>query len=272
MTKNLLLTSLLAASLAACGAGDRDAPADSNADDPAEVALNRLLVVERANGNRVEFYEPVAGELVISEEGLATNPPLTQEIDLDAMSATDVYRQLRPGQEVPDVLVQAAQRARERAAELAAGDAIADDFQDEEDADHDPGEAAGRSSSIATAAQALVDDSECPWSWFASNIDACSRDGEWDVEWSHQTGTTWFQRNETWTTNLAVCSYRGSVTFTMKYKNSLRWETQGSWTVQEGTYRWASRTRTPPADFVVKSTVDNASGDGYHHCGCGWRT
>lgn len=94
-----LLLALCALPLAACADGDDADPVITDPTAP-------IATIALANGNQVEFYEPSPGRLFVSELGTAGVTPLPTS----NKSAVELYRQLRPDQKVPAVLLAAQAR------------------------------------------------------------------------------------------------------------------------------------------------------------------
>jgi hypothetical protein len=228
-----------------------------------EPGLNLLTKVTRENGNVVEFYEPSPGFILMSEAGKVPNKPL--DIQVRGMTAVDLFRYLAPGQSIPTQLLSAQER------EDVAGTRMK---KNSESGEHSDDVRQGGVRSVVASEKgspAAVDnhDAACPKSWWETTI-ACSIDADWDVEWYSIMGRSWFLRNDSDWVRVGACSYRGTVTLKFQYRPWWDWHTQGTWTVNEGFYRTVWRMNSS-VDFDIKSTVYNASGDGYHHCGWGYR-
>lgn len=268
---------------------------------PAEIVFNRFLAIQRTNGNLVELYEPAKGEIFISEDVLFPNRSLFDEIDVDEMSAIEIFEYLMPGMKPPERLLAAYKRSQEGIefprrmyrTEQPAGtsemlllhEGTADGQPEvRSNSPEDPG-LHGRSGSATEGATEFnertkstrtvvnVDDSACSASWFNYRCRSISpyHYGRWDwqVFWNRRTGTSWFTRSNNEYTASAACSYRGTITYTLKYRLWLRWSTKGSWTVRTGHFRWISISKPRGRNFDIRSKVHNAVGNGYHHCGYG---
>lgn len=227
-----------------------------------EHELNLLATITRDNGNTVEFYEPSPGVILISEAGKVPNEPLDRPVI--NKTAVELFKYLAPDQEVPSQLILAQNRTDELEKIITEQNITtthSSPHQDQETA-----------LTILTANKNLIasnlNDSSCPKSWMEKRL-SCSVNGDWDVDWYHRTGSTWFLRNDTKRVRVGACSYRGNITLQFKYRTWWDWHTQGSWTVNEGHYRQAWKSDST-FDFDIRSSVYNASGDGYHHCGYGF--
>lgn len=248
---------------------------ENTTSEAAESVRSRLLEVKLLNGNVVEFHEPVPGDILIIEHGSFPNPSMGSEINVKAMTVTEVYRHLRPSEAVPKVLAEA--QTRHQKAILAAGNTAQEtpnrnvtgraDFDEVAPSDTRSALPAAVYANGIAALTGTIDDSACPWSRVSTHGPCESHDVDWTVQWSYSTGSSWFERHNYHTADTGACSYRGNIVYTYKYRPATSWKTFGSWTLQPGTYKevwYASGNR-----FDIKSEVTSADGDGYHHCGWG---
>lgn len=223
--------------------------------------LHLVAKVERYNGNLVKFYEPQPGMLIVSEEGIVPNLPLTAEYDIASMAPVELYNFLAPNEPIPEKLLQAQQLADELEIYFSEKEMVlpSEKYSSVEDNDVTLGSETLDDKVKINA----IDDYKCPASWFEANF--CTG----QICWLYLTGTSWFQVNDVNYAFAAACSYRGTIQLTFKYRPWSTWYTQGSWSIPVGTYRWVYR-YNGWIDFDFKSTVGQASGDGYHHAGKWW--
>lgn len=221
--------------------------------------LHLVAQVERYNGNLVKFYEPQPGMLIISEEGIVPNLPLTAEYDIASIAPVELYNFLAPNEPIPEKLLQAQQLADELEIYFSKKEMVppSEKYSLVEDNDVTLG-----FETLDDKVKINAIDDKCPASWFKANF--CG-----GVCWLYQTGTSWFQVNDVNYAFAAACSYRGTIRLTFKYRPWWTWYTQGSWWVAAGTYRWVYR-YNGWIDFDFQSIVDQAGGDGYHHAGKWW--
>ena len=76
----------------------------------AENGMNLIATLPLDNGNALEFYEPSPGAVLISEVGMASNPPVSMTHDLQSMSLVEIYETFAPGHAVPAALTAAQHR------------------------------------------------------------------------------------------------------------------------------------------------------------------
>lgn len=230
---------------------------DVEVSGPGEVVFNRILAVQRANGNIVEFYEPLEGMIFYSEVGDADNRPLSEEIIVDGMQPVDLFKYLMPGTKPPQSLLNAQERAQKQIAQP---------------------KWIGRKEQPTGAVDMVPLEDDAPavqnkhsFTHSGCSVEICrkasSEFGSWTVEWLYRTNTSYFTRNDNHQVVTVVCPYRGNVLMTQKLRPWWTWSTAGTWTVIQGTYRQFSNWNT--IDFDFESRVSQAEGDGYHHCGSG---
>ncbi|MCP4676977.1 MAG: hypothetical protein GY854_15950 [Deltaproteobacteria bacterium] len=80
--------------------------------DTAET-ITAIYTVTTENGHIVEFYEPASGEILIGEEGFAGNEPVINLHDIEDMALPEIFTELMPGHEVPQVLISAELRRQD---------------------------------------------------------------------------------------------------------------------------------------------------------------
>ena len=285
---------IAALALCACSGG---AGEDSSGEQPGPAGLERGASVETAsdpqqartvnleeievaridmeNGLFVGWYEPAPGVVLVGGNIVYPHEPVILD---PALSTVEQFRALAPEREVPAALLEA-EALRQHFAQLAEesgvkqspavqiervdGMGLGDGLRFETNVD-----------GVGIQRQALPDDSACPWSWFegaycgicaAPNHNSC---GDWKVRWSFRTGTSSFTREDTWWTRTAACSYRGAIHYRVRVQPWYSWSTVVDVIRQTGEGWWWSRDDFS-IDFDVESRVDQADGDGYHHCGTG---
>jgi hypothetical protein len=240
------------------------AKADALAGAVAAPGSNLIARSGLPSGNVLEFYEPAPGRVIVSEIGRNGVNPTFRPNEVPR-SPIDVFKHALPGTAVPQELVDADVRRQ----------ALRDPAEAEPeppllDASRPlPNFAVETKASNAGAAEDSGDgayDHRCPAAWFA---DRNCVSGDWEVCWTNITGSSSFTRSDTDIGQTATCSYRGSISFKFEERPWYSWETMGSWTVPEGTWRWANDSGL--FDYDLRSSVSNADGDGYHHSGFGAR-
>lgn len=267
---------LLSAAIAACGSAGDDAaravPGEAAGESVVvELETLKLASVKLANGNEVGWYELAPGTVALRETIAYPTEPVLDMIAASA-SPTELFRKLAPNALMPERLLAAVARSRELEE--------AGDLSDFEALDVEAGElqaetASTRSDPAATASRlgepgglptrtAALDDA-CPWSWFKSQCDMCATGpcGDWQVSWPNITGNSSFKRKG-YMTAIAICPYRGSVHQVIRLRGNVSRDAIRQpgvavrWFLNNGSHK-----------FTASSTVDQADGDGYHHCGEG---
>lgn len=224
-----------------------------------------LAKVDTSDGGYVAWYEPVPGVIVVGEMGKYPNLSVADKLGSDGGLGTpeDIYRALAPNSPIPDKMSKAMER-RDYYGGLTAslGKSIAVRT-----------EAAKKStatSEVGVARQAaqdpIADDSACPWSWFYQARCGCI--GSQCTVLAYQTGTTSFTYSDKNYFTSSACAYRGTVRLIGSYKTWWSWTRAYDVQVPTGWYYywWHDNTMF---DFDASSWVQEADGDGYHHCGTG---
>jgi hypothetical protein len=263
---------VLSIGLAACSsAGDEAEPAGPGESAIVDLETLKLASVKLDNGNEVGWYELAPGSVALRETVAYPTEPLLDAIAASA-SPAELFRQLAPNAVIPQRLLAAVERSRELDE--------AGDLSDFEAVDVEAGELRAETASTqieraATIAElvesgglptrtAALDDA-CPWSWFKSQCDICATGpcGDWQVSWPNRTGSSSFSRKG-YMTAIAICPYRGSVHQVIKLRGNVSRDAVRQpgvavrWFLNNGSHK-----------FTASSSVDQADGDGYHHCGEG---
>jgi len=254
---------------ASLGAASESEPARVVGLDEIEVAR-----VDLENGLFVGWYEPAPGVVLVGGNIRYPHQPVSLE---PGLSALERFRALAPGREVPEAL-RAADARRTHYAELSKekGRPQSPAVRVERVEEMGLGEGSRPGApveGIGVQRQAVIDDSACPWSWFENAYCGICRDdanscGDWKVRWSFRTGTSIFTREDTWWAKVAACSYRGAIHYRVRVQPWYSWSTSVDVIRQTGEGWWWSKDELS-IDFDVESRVDQADGDGYHHCGTG---
>jgi len=248
----------LALCLVGCVTGDPEPEVVANQTGPAEQTLHFVARVYRANGNAVEFYEPIPGSILISETGLAGGG------FLDSQSLHQPIPQLlaaiAPDQPVPPALAQAIARADAKAA-----------AQPENVSRSAPSFSVDRSTKSVSAEPANgltpYTTGACNQTWFTNT--QCNltppywAGGQWEwseclVPWSNGAYGTCnmngYRYTEFWT---SLCADIGNMTLKVTVNPG---GVGGTWTVNQGYVRNFDWYRYD-ADLDGHAEVDNASGD-----------
>ena len=228
---------------------------------PTELSSLELARVTLAGGNVVSWYELEPGVIATRESSTYPNGPMLRDVDMNgtAFTAVELFTSLSPEEPVPDELM----AAYDRSQTLAFADDTSPIQIDQVAADAATPNAAA--DGVARVQQALVDDSACPWIWFAPRCNLCATGpcGSWQVSWPQITGDSSFSRKGT-LTRAAMCVYRGAVRHVFRLRGKDIHDTiqrDGQWVtfyLNNGSHK-----------FTLGSRVEQAAGDGYHHCGQG---
>jgi len=132
-------------------------------------------------------------------------------------------------------------------------------------------------SGVASSQQALTT-GWCNTTWFSQYdsgygdyLSQCASSyWNWTVCWNNVTGSGWASHGDANRAKMNVCPYTGNITYTVTADES--WVPQGTWTVNENSYRWVTAYDSGCDEFpyfndcpYVKAAVTNASGDGYNY-------
>jgi hypothetical protein len=234
--------------------------------------------VELSNGDRLGWYELSPGILLMGQSENFANGPQT---DYDPETAkellpSELYQQLVPDAAVPSELLEAEFRALELVQSSDIHNRPAPDSQQFFDVDGFGSDVLERTDSlgeelpdgVGQVQQAVVDDSAYPWTEYEQKIQ-CADWRTWTVRWHHQGGDSWFKRVENDASDVGAGVYAGTVTYRVRV-NVWSWDTPVNVTLSPGEgWHWSRSNYF--VDHIVESKVTNSSGDGYHHCGSGWR-
>ncbi|RKH38310.1 hypothetical protein [Corallococcus sicarius] len=222
-----------------CGGEALESPTRTETETPAATETKGLLTSVRLdNGNVVEFYELQPGEVIVTEAGQYPNPPASSIAALEPVAA---YRELTGGREVPAAL--SAAQARLEAARAKAPSVPLQAQGPAMDASAQAG--APQADGVRAAA------GPCDLSWFQSNF--CLSGNDYHMCLTNWAGGAWVQINGADYHYTAVCPYSGSVVMNVAG--------QGIWSVQQGAYRWASRSAS---NFTFRTDITNAANSSFH--------
>jgi hypothetical protein len=239
--RRLIIPLATLAALGACAVDDGGL-AEEEAIPDGEAAV--LATVVRDNGNEVRFYEPVPGEIYMTEVGTGSLLPQGDDV-------LELYRAAARDDAAPDRLVAASSRAAQRTAEGAAdraGPAAVElSVPPEQAVDAVASEARAPAAALANP---------CSINTFIAN-ECKDGDMEWcKINWhngfyAYSPQVDWFWQS--------VCAVQGNVTMATQI-NSVP---QPSITVGQGSIGRVSRI-TPFINFGFHTQVTNASGDTFH--------
>lgn len=200
---------------------------------------------------RVEFYEPVPGEVFVTETGPAGVAPVLTGLS-HSLTATELFEVLQPHVDVPTALLELDLRAE------SLGDGPLDQEEDDDrwsDLTFDAGESADAYGSYFY----------CSPQWFDDTF--CSAWGDEAWCWMNRTSSTSKGSDDVVDAVAYVCTDLGSVYWEFRYRTWWTWYTQLSWDVPQGYWRYGWR-RNWYTDFDIQSNVGGVSGgDRYHHAG-----
>lgn len=248
----------------ACSASDQEG-AEAEVESgrlTVELAELELSSISLPGGNVVSWYELEPGVIATRESFTYPSPPQLSALgaDVATLSAVELHRTLAPELPVPERL----QKAFDRSQTLAFAADLAPIELDEVRLD---GAAAATLNGDGTAQlrQAVVDDSACSWTWFAPHCNLCADGpcGDWRVSWPQITGDSKFSRKGS-ITRAAMCVYRGAVRHVFRLRGK---DIQD--TIQHAGNGTTFYLNNGSHDFTLGSRVEQAAGDGYHHCGQG---
>lgn len=238
------------------------------------VDATELLITEvkLSNGGRLGWYETAPGSLLIGRSfsvGKEQNDDFSPT-EVQGLSPTELFDLIvaRVPQTVSDGARKALVDAEARQAELT---------ETMKNIPREPAESGegppvenlppSTTNDVGVVRSAAIDDA-WPWEQF-QNLQSCWRGNAWKVNWSRITGDTWFRRTDNNRAAVAAGSYRGTISYKVR-KNTWSWETPVNVTLAAG-QGWEWSNVAGAFDFDVESSVSNATGDGYHHCGAGTR-
>lgn len=270
----------LLGTLGGCTVDTTDPAGGETASEEFRDASETLVAkVHLSDGQTLGWYEPEPGSLLVGRSFVLGSevPKDFSEAEAQAMPPSELYDLIVsrvPQEDSPEARA-ALVAAEARQAEVA--EAMKDVVRSTSEPD-DQGpivnEASDSLPSISPASSdvrqkklAAVDDA-WPWDQF-KNLQACWRGNSWGIEWSYSSGDNWFRRVDNYKVFVAAGSYSGTISYRVR-KSTWSWETPVSVSLSAGNgWEWSSTAGA--FDFDVESTVSNAAGDGFHHCGHGTR-
>jgi hypothetical protein len=254
------LGALLLLSAACSSSGDEPGGTEATESTASTIQLSDLEVasVTLKSGNVVSWHELAPGLLVTRESFTYPSPPqLTGEsMDLQALSALDVYRTLAPEKAVPETLKAAYDRTQILGF---VDDATAVEL---EEMHLDGASISEQGDGLGRSQQAAVNDSACSWTWFAPHCYLCATGpcGRYQVRWPQITGDSAISHKASLQV-AAMCVYRGTVRHVFKLHGKA---------IQDTLQRAGNGTRyflnNGAHDFTLSTNVTQAAGAGYHHC------
>ena len=264
-----LLPFLLCAAVACHGAdsleqaplletADGEQLADDFPDDAED--FNLLVAVELDNGNVLEFYEPVPGQVLVMEHGVNGNP----KTSLAGRTPMEVYHSATGGAAVPDALAEATQRAYEHwGGEVVFRGEVDKQADDVHKSGFDCTDPAQFTESFCAEAQSSYDVQLCLTNW-------------WNGAWGQANYVNYHYGG------LCPLTHREPVRFRMWVDGAddgPGWDLKASWLVYTGGWAQFSWVHHPENKFVfwlpphlfcylntfhVHMKVDQASGKSFH--------
>lgn len=251
------LSTLLLASACSSGADDGGAGSDETPTPGVELSALEVGSVKLKSGNVVSWHELEPGLLLTRESFTYPSPPeLDADADMKSLTAPELYQRLAPESVVPDSLRAAFSRTQTSAF---SDDSPAVELEQVRLDGSSVSESAG---GLGRAQQTLVDDSACSWTWFAPHCDLCATGpcGGWRVSWPQITGDSSISHKSSMQL-AAMCVYRGAVRHVFRLRGK---------DIQDTIQRAGNGTRyflnNGSHGFTLGSRVEQAAGDGYHHC------
>jgi hypothetical protein len=256
-TLGTALCALLLASACSSGADDGGASSDEARGPGVELADLEVGSVTLNGGNVVSWHELEPGLLLTRESFAYPSPPaLDADADMKSLTAVELYERLAPGSAVPENLLSAFSRSQMLA------------FVDDSTAVEltqvrlDGSSVSERADGLGQVQQRVVDDSACSWAWFSPHCNLCATGpcGKWRVSWPQITGDSSISHKSTMQL-AAMCVYRGAVRHVFRLRGK---------DIQDTIQRAGNGTRyflnNGSHGFTLGSRVEQAAGDGYHHC------
>ena len=257
ITCGTALCALLLAAACSSGADDEGANPPEAEAPGVELAALEVGRVTLNSGNVVSWHELEPGLLMTRESFTYPSPPqLDADADMKALTAVELYQRLAPESAVPERL----RTAFSRTQMLAFIDDSPPVSLEQRSLDGSTG--GETSGGLAKAQQRLVDDSACSWTWFAPHCNLCATGpcGKWRVSWPQITGDSSISHKSTMQL-AAMCVYRGAVRHVFRLRGK---------DIQDTIQRAGNGTRyflnNGSHGFTLGSRVEQAAGDGYHHC------
>lgn len=255
-----LLSGLLAAATAACGADDAEQHDDGPAADVETLDAYLLTTMELSPTHRLEVYEVAPGDFVFGE----TTGPDDSEIELDVErveSLSALYQRLMRGGPVPEEI----ERASLRQSVLFSATRGLASVEPASEARY------GRAAEFGSLPN---HNKEAPREVRDWRVNECRNEGEKDVTTgivtvdasvcqTERTGDSWAYVNHVHAAQSKVRSYRGTITAKFRHDFGSGWVVDKTVNVTEGNtsryWRYHSTQR-----FKQQLDISNASGDGWH--------
>lgn len=250
-------TLLLLASACSSGADAGGAEPGDTTGAGVQLADLEVASITLESGNVVSWHEIEPGLLLTRESFTYPSPPqLDVQTEMKALSAVELYQHLAPEKAVPETLRAAFDRTQLLA--------FADDSAalDLDQVQLDGSQIGEYAEGLGQAQQTAIDDSACSWTWFAPNCNLCATGpcGNWRVTWPQITGDSSISHKSTMQL-AAMCVYRGAVRHVFRLRGK---------DIQDTIQRAGHGTRyflnNGSHGFTLGSRVEQAAGDGYHHC------
>ncbi|HEX4337075.1 MAG TPA: hypothetical protein VH062_14255 [Polyangiaceae bacterium] len=240
------------------------------ANKSADESLHLITRVKTPSGGIIEFYEPVAGDVLVSEAGDEHSVPTK---GLSGKLPTEIYRMVAPTLPIPAALAAAEQRA------LAAGAVVHEqvDLTPPKDVRITaPAELPAQSPSSAQTPSTGPDgvqvrrgvtpeDTFCSMSWLKANDPSgwvyadCGSFGALSYTWCYaDTGPgAWAKGSNLTGDNAIACVESGSnIVMTVSRTNG---DTSGTWSIPAPGWRWYQH--TDRSRYSLNSSVSGSWGD-----------
>lgn len=210
-----------------------------------------IAALDLATGNRLEFYEPSPGFLMVSETGAAGRA----QTERAGRTPVELYRDLASDQVVPPALAAAQRRAEARRADSASEPQPA--LQPALEIEH-----SAPASNIAPSAQlSFIDNQSCDDQWFSNTF--CSGSHDWEMCLLNHWNGAFAQLSSVDYVQHAVCADIGAITLKVKMGDG----TGGIWDVPEGHWRsfaWQDNC-VFGCNTSTRGDVINATNDRFHY-------
>jgi hypothetical protein len=217
------------------------------ADVDDDQSIEPIAALDLATGNRLEFYEPSPGLLMVSETGRASGSPTERA----GRTPMELYRELASDQAVPPALVAAQRRAEARRVDPSP--ALQPELQIEQSVS---------GSNIAPSGElSFIDNQSCDDQWFSNTF--CSGSYDWEMCLLNHWNGAWAQLGSVDYVQHAVCADIGAITLKVKMGDN----TGGIWDVPEG--HWRSFSWRDECVFgcneSTRGDVTNATNNRFHY-------
>jgi hypothetical protein len=208
-----------------------------------------IAAIALTNGNQLEFYEPSPGWLFVSEAGTAGAAPTVH----NGRTPVELYRDLAPNGEVPEVLVAAEARLQARRADPTPAPFVAQ------------GTITPKTADVAPGAN-FIDNQSCDDQWFSNNF--CGGSPDWQMCLLNHWNGAWAQLSSVDHVDHAVCADIGAITLKVQMGDG----TGGIWDVPEG--HWRSFSWQDGCLFgcntSTRGDVLNATNNRFHYAVNAW--